>query len=465
MASIGDGDWLVLENRGWMRRVQDGVLNPKPVLQVPVDGRVAGRPYGLALHPNFPVTPLIYLYFTEVDRDSNMTPLGHRLYRYTWSGSTLHTPQRLLHIPIGPNSRSEAGTIAFGPDGRLYLTSGDTGTGSELQNVVGGAPPDHTGVVMRLNEDGTAPADNPFWSQGGNLAKYLGYGVRSSAAIAIDPVSGSLWAADNGVASYDEINLVAPGFNGGWSSVNGPAARKSGEAPVLVAFPGSAYRDPVFSWRAPVVPSAMVFLDSSEVGDHYRNHLFVGSAIDGNLYHFKPNITRDGLVFLGPGMEDRVADDHAEASEALFGVGFGSISDLEVGSDGLYVLSSALGGIYRVFWRADVELRLSSTQASIPQGGTFPVTLELENKTTERQDIAMLLSIMLPRGVEFPVVGPIPLSLTPGAKVNAQLPLALPEGAELGTWTFKGLIARPQAQEPDIVDLSAVDFDVLPGAP
>ena len=464
MVFIGDGDLLVLENRGWIRRVRDGVLNPKPLLELPVDGSIVGRPYGLAAHPRFPATPFVYVYFTEVDRDTNLV-LGQRLYRYTWSGTTLLSPQLLLHIPVGPKSGSETGTIAFGPDDKLYLTSGDTGTGSELGNVVGGAAPDDTSVVMRLNEDGTAPADNPFSPLGGNLAKYVGYGVKSSAAIAFDPVNGNLWAGDNGVASYDEINLVLPGFNGGWSSVHGPVVRKPGGPPVLVAYPGSAYRDPAFSWRAPAVPSAMVFLNSGEVGDHYRNHLFVGSAIDGNLYHFKPNSTRDGLVFLSPGMVDRVADNHVEASESLFGIGFGSISDLEVGPDGLYVLSSALGGIFRVFWEADVEITLTSAQADVIQGGTLQVTLEIENKTSEQQDVALLLSMMLPGGAEFPVVGPLSLSLLPGARVTAELPVPLPANAKLGTWTFKGVIARPQAQVPDIVDRSALDFDVLAGEP
>ena len=460
MVFIGDQDLLVLENRGWIRRVQNGVLNPKPVLELPVDGSIAGRPYGLAVHPQFPATSLIYVYFTEFDRN-RAAPLAHRLYRYTWSGNTLQSPQLLLEIPIGPNSGSETGTIAFGPDGKLYLTSGDTGTGSELGNIVGGGPPDDTSVVMRLNPDGTAPHDNPFSFLGGRLGKYVGYGIKSSAALAVDPVTGNLWAADNGVAAYDEINMVPAGFNGGWSALSGPAVRSSAGSPVLVAYPGSAYRDPAFSWRAPVVPSAMIFLESDVLGDHYKNHLFVGSAIDGNLYRFKLNTNRDGLMFLTEGMRDRVADDHIEASESLFGVGFGSISDLDARPDGLYVLSTALGGIFRVFWDADVDLRLSSTQGSVVQGETLPVRLDIENTTQERQDVALLLSVRLPSGVEFPLVGPTPLSLAPGARVTAELPVPLPSNAELGAWTFKGLIARPQGKEPDLVDVSAVDFDVL----
>jgi glucose/arabinose dehydrogenase len=464
MVFIGDGDLLVLENRGWIRRVRNGALEPDPVVQLPVDGNKPGRPYELAVEPDFPSKPFVYTYFTEVN-GAGEEPVGQRLYRYTWSGGMLQSPELLLDIPPGPDPDSSAGTIAFGPDGKLYLSSADTGNDGELQNMTGGGAPDDSSVVMRLEPDGTVPSDNPFFSLGGNRSKYFGYGIHVVTALAFDPVTANLWAADAGVDQYDEIDLVPPGFNGGWSQLSGPSARRAGGIPNLVEYPGSTYREPVFSWKAPVLPSAMVFLDTDKVGDHYRNHLFVGSAIDGNLYHFAPNLTREGLRFIGTGMSDLVADDDVEASESLFGVGFGSISDLKVGPDGfLYVLSSALGGVYRVYWESDVELKLSGSRTAVPQGGTLPVTLSIENRTSEQQEIALLLSIRLPNGYEFPVVGPLQVSLPPSASGTVELPLSLPAGAELGVWTFKGLIARPFSVQPEIVDLSEVVFEVTPAA-
>ena len=459
MVFIGNSDLLVLENRGFVRRVRNRALEPKPLLELAVDPNVPGHAYGLALHPDFPATPFVYLYFTEVDKANGLTPLGSRVYRYTWTGNALTNPQMLLSIPIGPDAGGETGTMAFGPDGKLYLTSGDTGGRSETKNIVGGTPPDDTAVVFRLNPDGSAPSDNPFFAAGGKLARYYAYGVRSSTGIAFDPVNGTPWILDLGIDEYDEINVARPGFNSGSSRLRGPLSRQTG-TPSLVTYAGSAYHDPAFSWHVPVVPGAMIFLASDALGNKYRNHLFVGAG-DGNLYHFKPNTARNGLVFLSAGMQDLVADNDSEASESLFGVGFGAISDLKVGPDQkLYVLSAARGAIFRVYWKADVEIRLSAAKATLAGGGVLPITLGLQNKTDKRQDFAMVLSLMLPGGAEFPVVGPIALALPPNGNASAVLPLSLPAGVPLGTWTFKGAVARPNTGTPEMLDVSAVDFDL-----
>ena len=461
MAFIGSDDILVLENGGAVRRVRNRALEPTSLLQLAVDPSVPGHPYGLALHPDFPTTPLVYFYFTEVDKANGSAPLGSRVYRYTWTGTALTNPQLLLSIPVGAQAGGEAGTMTFGPDRKLYLTSGDTGGTSQTKNVVGGAVPDDTDVVFRLNPDGTAPSDNPFFAAGGKLARYYAYGVRSSTGIAFDPVNGAAWVIDQGIDQYDEINLAKPGFNSGSSKLRGPLSRQT-STPSLVNFSGSAYRDPAFSWLKPVVPGAMAFLPTDALGDQYRNHLFVGAG-DGILYHFKPNTARSGLVFLSAGMQDLVADNDTEASESLFGVGFGAISDLEVGPDhDLYVLSAARGAIYRVYWKSDVEIRLSAAKATLATGGLLPVTLDLLNKTDKRQDFGMLLSMMLPDGREFPVVGPIALALPPSGSASTQLPITLPTGAPLGTWTFKGVVVRTGASTSEVLDNSAVDFDFTP---
>ena len=121
----------------------------------------------------------------------------------------------------GPNH--DGGVITFGPDGKLSVVIGDLNRNGQLQNFPSGAP-DDTSVILRLNEDGSIPPDNPFAAEGGKLAKYYAYGIRNSFGLAFDPVTDSLWLTENGTASFDEINVVDPGFNSGWAQLMGPTA-------------------------------------------------------------------------------------------------------------------------------------------------------------------------------------------------------------------------------------------------
>lgn len=137
----------------------------------------------------------------------------------------------------------DGGVIRFGPDGKLYILFGDVGRRGQLQNLqfgptenafgptvaddqFGGPEPDDahfTGAILRLNEDGSAPTDNPFFDFGAtlggevsaNIQKIFAYGIRNSFGMAFDPLSGNLWAQENGEDAYDEINLVEPGLNSG----------------------------------------------------------------------------------------------------------------------------------------------------------------------------------------------------------------------------------------------------------
>lgn len=354
MAFIGPDDILVLQKEdGRVRRVLGGVLQPGQVLDVAVDNVSERGLLGIAIHPDFPVTPFVYLYYTESstwhDTSGFPPPLGNRVYRFTWNGDALTTPTLLLDLPVTPGLNHNGGIITFGPDGKLYVVIGDLNRHGQLQNVPTGPPPDDTSVILRLNDDGTIPSDNPFIAQGGNLAKYYAYGIRNSFGLAFDPVTGRLWNTENGPDTYDEINLVEPGFNSGWEQIMGPDARDPQGIGDLFQVPGSQYSDPEFSWFETVAPTGIVFLNSVQLGEQYQHDLFVGDFNTGTLYHFKPNGTRDGFDFENPDLADRVADTEGELEELIFGTGFGGITDLKVGPDGLlYILSFTEGKIFVV---------------------------------------------------------------------------------------------------------------------
>ena len=107
--------------------------------------------------------------------------------------------------------------------------------------------------------------------------------------MAFDTVTGLLWDTENGENSYDEINLVKPGFNSGWDKVMGPISRNNDTSTKsrLFALPGSYYSDPKFSWRIPIGVTAIEFFNSSSFGIKYKNNIFIGDINLGNIYYFK----------------------------------------------------------------------------------------------------------------------------------------------------------------------------------
>ena len=388
MAFIGPDDILVLQkNDGRVRRVINGVLQAGEVLDVAVDGNSEHGLLGIALHPSFPATPSVYLYYTESSTGSDTSgtpPLGNRIYRYTWNGSALVNPSLLLSLPVTPGPNHNGGVIAFGPDGKLYAVIGDLNRNGQLQNDAGGAAPDDTSVILRINDDGTIPADNPFHAQGGNLAKYFAYGIRNSFGLAFDPMTNKLWMTENGPDAYDEINRVDAGLNSGWNQIMGPDSRDPQGIGDLFQVAGSHYSDPKFSWFHTVGPTGIVFFNSAQLGVEYQNDVFVGDINNGTLYRFKPNAARDGFVFTDPALTDLVADSAAELNEVTFGTGFGGITDVKVGPNGLlYVLGFSQGKIY-VISRPGGAADLVETAVGIPPaaapGASFLVTDTVKNQ-------------------------------------------------------------------------------------
>jgi glucose/arabinose dehydrogenase len=280
LAFLGPNDFLVIEKAsGQVKRVINGIVTAT-VLDLPVNSNSERGLLGIALHPNFPNNPSVYLYWTESSTGADSTvvtevgnpnssfppgtpqPLGNRVDRFTWNGETqtltyaqnlirLHGYQHDSNNPTSPNplaafqGNHNCGKIVFGPDGKLYIMIGDNGRRGWLQNLpngpflppaqddeFGGPAPDNnhlTGSIFRLNDDGTTPSDNPFFAvgaafggeAGANIQKVYSYGHRNGFGLAFDPLSGNLWDSENGDDSFDEINRIVPGGDYGWVQLMG----------------------------------------------------------------------------------------------------------------------------------------------------------------------------------------------------------------------------------------------------
>jgi glucose/arabinose dehydrogenase len=300
--------------------------------------------------------------------------------------------------------------IRFGPDGKLYIIIGDVGRRGQMQNLpqgwspgqpddqFGGPEPDNahlTGAVIRLNDDGTTPSDNPFFAAGAsmggevgaNVQKLYAYGMRNSFGIAFDPISGRLWQQENADDAFDEINLVEAGMNGGWIQAMGPIDRvaqfKSIELSIggaslqqirwpptniadtpeearsrMFMLPGARYSDPEFSWKFAVPPAGIGFVSSRALGPQFFGDLFVGAAttntVGGYLFRFKLTGNRQKIAVDDPRLEDRVADNSAkhdmtESESLLIGRDFGVLTDIQTSPSGtLYVVSVSNGAIYEI---------------------------------------------------------------------------------------------------------------------
>lgn len=297
------------------------------------------------------------MYFTEL---FGQEQVRNRVYRYEWSqeNQILVNGTMVLDLPADPGPGHNGGKLEADRNGTIYAIIGDLFREGQLQNVAEGPPAEDSSVIIRITENGSAVADNPFSNSSNELMhKYYGYGIRNSFGLAIDPISRLLWETENGDESYDEINIVYPGFNSGWNKIMGPTSRSGMEQSELeeqlMVFEGSRYADPVFSWEEPVGVTDLEFLNSTVLGPEYAHNLFVGDINNGNLYYFELNDSRTGIKFDANNLEedlvDQVADDEEELSQIVFGSGFGGgITDIETGPDGLLYVLTFNGSIYRI---------------------------------------------------------------------------------------------------------------------
>ena len=227
----------------------------------------------------------------------------------------------------------------------------------------------------------------------------------ATASAGLRPAGGALWTQENGDDSFDEINRVVPGFNGGWIQLMGPSSRvaefKSIETtrfnqslqqnrwpPSLIAdtpaealarlyvLPGSHYAEPEFSWKYAVAPSPVGFARGNALGARYANDLFVGASrttlLGGYLFRFDLSADRQKLSHADSRLNDTVADnsdkfDLSESESLVVGRDFGITTDIQTGPNGnLYVVSLSNGAVYEIFRKPSVSSPNFRARAKCP---------------------------------------------------------------------------------------------------
>jgi glucose/arabinose dehydrogenase len=375
MAFLDEDTILVLEkDNGRVRVIEDGELQPEPLLDVAIANDGERGMLGIAVSKENDTTTYVFLYFTEsgggADGDDmqGVPPAGNRLYRYELQGNQLVNPMLLLDLPALPGPRYNGGPVLIGPDNNVYVIIGDVGGHTTMvQNFENSPGADGTSGILRVGKNGEVP--EPIIGTGAIAKYYFAYGMRSSYGMDFDPMTGVLWDTENGAPFVDEINLVNAGFNSGWKIVQGMVPSDYSLTDLVMFNEESHYSNPEFTWAEPVNPTALEFLDSSALGQQYENDMFVGDTSSGTIYRFELNENRSAFVLEGA-LDDTVANTPEEAEDVIFGTGFGGITDIKTGPDGyLYILSFVDGTLFRVI-PADA-LRPNAVVA----GGTADLTI------------------------------------------------------------------------------------------
>ena len=247
---IGPDQFFAIEKSTGEVHLVEGGEAGEPVLDLAVNFFDERGLLGIAVHPEFDSNGFVYLYWTasgegegeggllgeDTDEEFAVPDLGNRVDRFVWDGGALTWDRNIVEMRSNTldsdtsgriRGNHDGGQMAFGPDNTLYFVNGDQNLRGELQNIDGQGGLDEanwTGVVVRVNDDGSIPDDNPFVDAAAdmdgpsaeNLARTWAYGIRNSFGLAIHPETGELWQTENGDDSWDEVNILPGGANSGW---------------------------------------------------------------------------------------------------------------------------------------------------------------------------------------------------------------------------------------------------------
>ena len=286
LAFTPDGELLYNEKAtGAVRYVRaDGSRQRKPVIRLAVDALQERGMQNITLDPDYASNRQVWLFYTEQGTARDFP--ANKVLRFRFQDGSAHDPVEMLSVPIDSGFLvHNGGGLQFDDEGYLYVGVGDYGDALRPQNLK--IPHGKIHRFQIQDEKLFVPEDNPFAG-----SSIYAYGLRNPFDFAFDPVSGRLFATENGDNCDDEINLILPGFNYGYRANYECVGRKhvSGMVP---------YLPPLLSYTPTIAPVGITFYDHPALPE-WRNDLFFCAWNSGVLHHLRLNKGRNQVVFDRP---------------------------------------------------------------------------------------------------------------------------------------------------------------------
>ncbi len=268
IAFLPNGDMLVTERPGRLRIVRDGKLDPEPIAGTPqVFATQQGGFLEVLPHPNFAQNGFLYLTYSKPGTEPNTATTA--LARGRFDGKALTDVKDIFVAENWNTGGIHFGSkLAFGPDGLLYMTIGERNDRHRAQDTS-----NHGGTVVRLQDDGSVPKDNPFVGKEGFRPEIYSYGHRNPQGLAFHPQSGELWSTEHGPHGGDELNIIKPGKNYGWPVVT-YGREYSGQ--IISEHPSrEGMEEPILLWVPSIGTSGLLFYTGDKF-PFWRGQIFAG---------------------------------------------------------------------------------------------------------------------------------------------------------------------------------------------
>ncbi|MDJ0694240.1 PQQ-dependent sugar dehydrogenase [Mastigocoleus sp. MO_188.B34] len=317
MAWLPDGAMLITERPGRLRIVRDGKLDPNPIGGLPEVFAVnQGGLMEISLHPDFAKNRFVYLTYSHGSNNANRT----RLARATFDGKTLGDVRVIFEVSQPKSGGQHFGSrIIWLPDRTMLLAIGDGGNppvrleGDFIRKQAQNRN-SHLGKVLRLNDDGSIPKDNPFAKTANASPAIWSYGHRNIQGLAYDPANNRVWSTEHGARGGDELNLVEAGKNYGWPVVTHSKEYTGGEISQERSRPGM--EDPKVVWTPATAPSGLAFYNGVRSADaqranrfkEWKGDLFAGGLVSRDVRHIdldeKGNVVSQKSIDIGQRVRD-----------------------------------------------------------------------------------------------------------------------------------------------------------------